>query len=106
MPQDRVLEIVANNGGSISRTFLCRRVNLNQAELGTILDDLERKNKIKRTKLRNGRHKHPQELISIRAMLTQSMDYRLLLIRYEVEQRRQFVLRRSPQEYENLAIIS
>jgi DNA-binding MarR family transcriptional regulator len=47
--RDRILWILAQKGGSITRTELCRSIEIKQENMERILGELEKEGRIKRT---------------------------------------------------------
>jgi DNA-binding MarR family transcriptional regulator len=63
---DRVLLELASHGGWMVSSTLRRRLGMIQADLNSILEDLEKDGRIKRRKLGAGRRDlFPRELISL-----------------------------------------
>ena len=64
--RDRILWELESCGGNIPRSTIARRTKLKQTELDLILEELEREEIIKRTRLRTDRNGPPRELISLK----------------------------------------
>ncbi len=64
--RDRILWDLESCGGNMPRSTIARRTKLKQTELDSILEELEREDIIKRTRLRTDHNRPPRELISLK----------------------------------------
>ena len=64
--RDRILWELESCGGNMPRSTIARRTKLKQTDLDSILEELEREDIIKRTRLRTDHNGPPRELISLK----------------------------------------
>jgi DNA-binding MarR family transcriptional regulator len=64
--RDKILWELESCGGNMPRSTIARHTKLKQPELDSILEELERENIIKRTRLRTDHNGPPRELISLK----------------------------------------
>jgi hypothetical protein len=67
--RDRILWELESCGGNMPRSTIVRRTKLKQTELDSILEELEREDLIKRTRLRTDHNGPSRELISLKVWL-------------------------------------
>lgn len=64
--RDKIMSDLESCGGRTSRSIIARRTKLKQAELDSILEELEHEGMIQRTRLRTDRRKSLGEMISLK----------------------------------------